>query len=101
MRNRHSDWIFNLGLKVAVLICLSTLAVALFTGVGPLTAIFRSGTAFTVFVTLGWAATIVWQVPDPKKQTPSDKPAAPAEDDRPPHRTQPESAFEPFTPESI
>ncbi len=81
MTDHHSDWIFNIGLKIAVSICLATLAVALFTGVGPLTAVFRSGAAFTVFVSLGWAVAVVWQAPQPTpKATDRDQPEGPQTD---------------------
>lgn len=77
MTDHHSDWIFNIGLKIAVSICLATLAVAIFTGAGPLTAVFRSGAAFTVFVALGWAVAVVWQVPQPTlTETDPDQPEA-------------------------
>jgi hypothetical protein len=64
MRNNQADWVFNLVLKFAVVMCLCTLAIGLVVGTGPLTALVRSGTAFTVFALLGWATSLVWQVPE-------------------------------------
>lgn len=56
------DWVFNFVLKLAVAICLATLAVSLTLGVSPLTSLLRSGVAFVVFATLAWAASQLWPV---------------------------------------
>lgn len=69
MTNYQPDWIFNIALKLAVAICLGTLAMGLFVGVAPLTAVFRSGAAFTVFASIGWAAAMMWQVPEAEEET--------------------------------
>lgn len=69
MTHYESDWVFNIGLKVAVAIFLATLAMGLVTGVAPVTAVFRSGAAFAVFVTIGWAAALVWEPNLPEKET--------------------------------
>ena len=61
MEKYESDWVFNIGLKVAVIICLATLAVGLTIGLSPTTAVFRSGSAFAVFATISWAAARVWE----------------------------------------
>ncbi|RMF05735.1 MAG: hypothetical protein D6768_00685 [Chloroflexi bacterium] len=104
MTNYQPDWIFNIALKLAVAICLGTLATALYVGVTPLTAVFRSGAAFTVFATLGWAAALMWQVPQVEEETeetesdtdPAEDGAgqesAPAEDGPLPDSTQPTPA---------
>lgn len=68
----HPDWIFNISLKLAVTICLGTLAIGLYVGVAPITAILRSGAAFTVFATLGWAAALMWQVPETEQEAEED-----------------------------
>ncbi len=68
MEHYQSDWVFDIALRVAVIICLATLAMALYVGVGPITAVFRSGTAFAVFAILGWAAALVWKVPEPEPE---------------------------------
>ncbi len=60
MDGYESDWMFNLVLRLAVIICLGTLVLGLMVGVGPLTALLRSGIAFVAFVLLGWAASLVW-----------------------------------------
>ena len=61
MNYYESDWVFNIGLKVAVIICLTTLAVGLTIGLSPITAVLRSGSAFAVFATISWAAARVWE----------------------------------------
>ena len=63
MTNYQSDWVFNLILKFAVIICLSVLALSLIIGTGPITALLRSGVAFTTFAFLGWATSLVWDMP--------------------------------------
>lgn len=68
MTHYESDWVFNFGLKIAAAIFLATLAMGLVTGVTPVTAVFRSGAAFGVFVTIGWAAAIVWQPVLPEEE---------------------------------
>lgn len=77
MEHYQSDWVFDIALRVAVIICLATLAMALYVGVGPITAVFRSGTAFAVFAVLGWAAALVWKVPEPE---PDPEPEAKTQD---------------------
>ncbi len=79
MTNYESDWIFDIGLKIAVAIFLATLAMGLVTGVAPLTAVYRSGAAFAVFVIIGWAAAQVWEPTRPKKEEESEENAADAE----------------------
>lgn len=69
MTHYESDWVFNVGLKVAVAIFLATLAMGLVTGIAPITAVFRSGAAFAVFVTIGWAAAQVWEPLLPEEET--------------------------------
>ena len=64
MTNHQMDWLFNLSLRLAVIICLSTLAVGLMMGIDPLTALFRSSIAFISFAALGWAASMMWNVPE-------------------------------------
>ena len=64
MANYQSDWVFNLILKLAVVICLVTLSISLIVGSGPLTALLRSSTAFSVFALLGWATSLVWTAPE-------------------------------------
>lgn len=64
MTNYQANWLYNLILKLAVAVCLGTLALSLAGGVNPLIALFRSGTAFTTFALLGWATSIVWDVPE-------------------------------------
>lgn len=63
MTNYQSNWIFNLILKFAVIICLSVLALSLIIGTGPLTALLRSSVAFMTFAFLGWATSLVWDMP--------------------------------------
>lgn len=72
MTQYHPDWIFNISLKLAVTICLGTLAMGLYMGVAPITAVLRSGAAFTVFATLGWAAALMWQVPEAEQESGED-----------------------------
>ena len=69
MLTQQSAWIFNIGLNLAVAIFLGILAVGLFMNVPPLTAIFRSFVAFTVFALLSWAASLVWQEPELLNET--------------------------------
>ena len=64
MTHYQSDWVFNLVLKLAVIVFLSTLALGLLVGVNPLTALLRSGTAFMSFAVLGWATSLAWSVPE-------------------------------------
>jgi hypothetical protein len=101
MTNNQSDWVFNIGLQIAVVICLSTLAVALFTGVAPLTAVFRSGTAFAVFVSLGWAAAVVWQVPEPEAEDEKSEQGNETDDPEPKSETISEPAYQPLEPEKV
>lgn len=62
MTNYQSNWIFNIILKFAVIICLSVLALSLIIGIGPLTALLRSSVAFMTFAFLGWATSLVWDM---------------------------------------
>ncbi len=86
MSKYQSNWVFNLTLQIAVVVCLGTLALALAMDVNPLTALWRSGLAFVTFVFIGWAVSLVWQVPEPvevsveaEPETVTDEPAAPTE----------------------
>ncbi|MEW5956488.1 MAG: hypothetical protein AB1801_02105 [Chloroflexota bacterium] len=63
----ESDWVFNLVLKLAVVVFLSILAVGLLAGVNPLTALLRSSSAFAAFVVLGWVASLTWSAPELEK----------------------------------
>ncbi|MCB0209792.1 MAG: hypothetical protein KDJ52_10695 [Anaerolineae bacterium] len=63
MINYQSNWVFNLSLKFAVIICLTVLVLSLIIGTGPLTALIRSSVAFMTFAFLGWATSLVWDVP--------------------------------------
>lgn len=72
MPNLHSAWVFNFALKLAIVVCLGTLALSLVMDIEPLTALLRSGTAFTTFVALAWAVSIVWKVPDIEEKTKPD-----------------------------
>lgn len=63
MTNYQSNWVFNLILKFAVIICLSVLALSLIIGIGPLTALLRSSVAFATFAFLGWATSLIWDIP--------------------------------------
>jgi hypothetical protein len=90
---QQSAWIFNIGLNLAVAIFLGILAVGLFMNVPPLTAIFRSFVAFTVFALLSWAASLVWQEPELLDETEGEDseksegtPAGRAKRKRPKHR---------------
>lgn len=65
MTKYHPDWIFNLAIQFAVAICLSMLVLGLATDVAPLTALWRSGLVFIVFVILGWIVSLIWQLPEP------------------------------------
>jgi hypothetical protein len=60
MKGYESDWVFNLVLRLAVIVFLGTLALGLIAGVEPLTTLLRSSTAFAAFVVLGWATSLVW-----------------------------------------
>jgi hypothetical protein len=73
VENRPSAWIFDLALRFAAIVCLATLALGLFLGVDPITALMRSGVAFVVFLLLGWAVSALWDVAVP------DEPVAGAE----------------------
>jgi hypothetical protein len=64
MTRYEPAWVFNLVLKMAVVVFLSTLAIGLAVGVSPLTALLRSGAAFGVFAMLAWAASLAWAVPE-------------------------------------
>ncbi len=64
---KQAGWILDFSLRVAVIICLSTLAVGIVSGADPLTALMRSGIAFVSFLTLGWAASLLWNVPTAQK----------------------------------
>ena len=59
-RQFQPDWVFNFVLKLAVVVCLATLAIGLIMGVSPLISLLRSGVAFIVFATLAWAASLIW-----------------------------------------
>lgn len=72
MTNLHTAWIFNLALKLAIVVCLGTLAFSLAMDIEPLTALLRSGTAFMTFAVLAWAVSIVWKVPDVEEKMKSD-----------------------------
>ncbi|MCB0191057.1 MAG: hypothetical protein KDJ65_03865 [Anaerolineae bacterium] len=69
MTNYQSDWVFNLTLKFAVIICLSVLALSLIIGTGPLTALMRSSIAFMTFSFLGWVTSLVWDMPLEEENT--------------------------------
>lgn len=60
---KQADWILDFSLRVAVIICLSTLALGIVSGADPLMALMRSGIAFISFLTLGWAVSLLWNVP--------------------------------------
>lgn len=60
MSQRQADLIFDMALKLAVIVCLSTLALALINGADPLAALSRSAVAFVSFAVIGWAASILW-----------------------------------------
>jgi hypothetical protein len=62
-----SAWVFNLALRLAILVCLGTLIVGLVVGVGPLTALMRSGIAFLAFVVLGWVSSVLFDVAPPEE----------------------------------
>lgn len=64
---KQAGWVMDFSLRVAVIICLSTLAVGIVSGADPLTALMRSGIAFVSFLTLGWAASLLWNVPAAQK----------------------------------
>lgn len=84
MSRYHPDWLFNLILKFAVVVSLSTLALSLTAGVGPLTALLRSGAAFITFAGLAWAASLVWEEiniephAEPETEVMTDQPKAPS-----------------------
>lgn len=81
MTNLHTAWVFNLALKLAIVVCLGTLALSLAMDIKPLTALLRSGTAFITFVALAWAVSIVWKVPEiEEKMKPDDN----SDDNKPP-----------------
>lgn len=63
MSNAQAEWVFNFILRLGVVVALSALALGLILGVGPLTALLRSGTAFLAFAMLGWASARLWEVP--------------------------------------
>lgn len=65
MTEYQPAWIFNLTLQFAVAVCLSALVFGLAMDVAPLTALWRSGLIFITFTILGWAASLIWQVPEP------------------------------------
>lgn len=67
MSRYEPAWIFNLVLKMAVVIFLSTLAIGLVAGVTPLTALMRSSAAFGVFAMLAWAVSLTWDIPKTEK----------------------------------
>lgn len=89
MTNYQADWLYNLILKLAVALCLGTLALSLAGGVNPLIALFRSGTAFTTFALLGWATSIVWEVPEGEADR-SDDSSANNKQQQPEARTNPQ-----------
>ena len=62
MANRTSDWVFNLGLRLGVVVFLGTLALGLLAGLEPVTALTRSGVAFVAFVLLAHAASAIWRI---------------------------------------
>ena len=62
-----SAWVFNMALRLAILVCLGTLIVGLMIGVGPLTALLRSGVAFLAFVVLGWVSSVLFDVAPPEE----------------------------------
>lgn len=65
MSKYEPNWVFNLTLQIAVVVCLGILATALAMNVAPLTALWRSSLAFVTFVLLGRAISLIWQVPEP------------------------------------
>lgn len=65
MSKYHPNWIFNLTVQIAAVICLGILVLALALDVTPLTALWRSGLAFATFVLIGWAVSLIWQLPEP------------------------------------
>lgn len=67
MTKYQPEWIFNLSLQLAVVICLSMLILALALDVPPLTALWRSALVFVVFTIFGWITSLVWQVPEPSE----------------------------------
>ena len=67
MTKYQPEWIFNLALQFAVVICLSTLVLALARDVAPLTALWRSGLILIVFGMLAWIVSLIWQMPEPSK----------------------------------
>ncbi len=67
MTKYQPEWVFNLSLQLAVMVCLSMLILALALDVPPLTALWRSALVFGVFATFGWITSLVWQVPEPSE----------------------------------
>ncbi len=67
MNKQKSDWVLYITIRIAVIVCLSTLALGLIYGAGPLTALMRSVIAFVSFLILGWAASTLWNMPEVQK----------------------------------
>jgi hypothetical protein len=66
MARQQSDWVFNLTVRLAVMVCLGTLALGLLAGVQPVTAVTRSCAAFVAFILLAHAASKIWMVSIPE-----------------------------------
>lgn len=67
MTKYQPEWVFNLSLQLAVMVCLTMLILALALDVPPLTALWRSALVFVVFAIFGWITSLVWQVPEPSE----------------------------------
>lgn len=67
MTKYQPEWVFNLSLQLAVMVCLSMLILALALDVPPLTALWRSALVFVVFAVFGWITSLVWQAPEPSE----------------------------------
>ena len=68
MTERPSQWVFDLVIQLALIVCLATLAVGLTAGASPLVALLRSGVAFVAIVLVGWALSLVFDVPPPEAE---------------------------------
>jgi hypothetical protein len=67
MSTLQSNWIFNLIVRLAVVVFLGTLALGLIVGVEPVTALTRSGVAFIAFIILAHAAATIWALLVPEE----------------------------------
>ena len=78
---QQAHFVFDITLRIALIIALVMLVLGLVEGVDPLIAVFRSIVAFMAFAGLGWAASLIIGNPEAKEAIIEDLKALDDDDD--------------------